>query len=295
VKRVGLHVFLFLGTCVTTFSCYRFYFGASPSEAAVFAACALAILGSHEMGHWVMARYHGVDTSLPYFIPVPIGFGTFGAVIRLRGKIPTRDALVDIGAAGPLAGLAVAVPVLVAGMVTARPLDVHPGELTFPGRMSLVSVVHGAWTWLTTGHEPVFNNGMEFGNNLLSLVLQRAMYADAEVHASPLLVAAWFGMLVTMLNLMPVGQLDGGHLTHAWLGPRAVPLGKALAVGMAFLAMFWSLGWLVWLLLTTRVVGFKHPAVERPEQPMSRGRKIVCLVSALCFVLTFMPVPATVW
>lgn len=290
-ERVLLHLGLFLGTCVTTFSCYRFFFGAPPLDAALFAGCALLILGSHEMGHYVMARYHGVDTSLPYFIPVPIGFGTLGAVIRIRGRIPTRDALVDIGAAGPLAGLVVAVPVLIIGMATSHAVDVAPEPLTFPGGMSLVSLVTRAYEWLLAPHTPDVADRMEFGNNLLSLGLQRAMFGSADVAATPVLVAAWFGMLVTMLNLMPIGQLDGGHLTHAWLGRRAITLGKVLAVLMGFLAMFWSVGWLVWLLVTTRVVGFKHPPVEQPEAPLSLKRKLVCLACLLGFVLTMMPVP----
>ena len=290
-RRPWLHLALFLGTCVTTFSCYRFFFGASAPEAAVFAACALGILGAHEMGHYVLARWHGVDTSLPYFIPVPFGFGTFGAVIRLRGRIPNRNALVDIGAAGPLAGLAVALPVLLVGMWTSHTVDVPVAPFQFPGQMSLVSVVQGAWSWLVTQQEPQVGNRLEFGNNLLSWLLQRAMHGDRDVAATPVLVAAWFGMLVTMLNLMPIGQLDGGHLTHAWLGRGAIPLGKALAVCMAFLAMFMSTGWIVWLFLTTRLVGFKHPEVLLPEEPLSRGRKLVCVVCFVFFALTLMPVP----
>lgn len=291
MKRPLLHLGLFLGTCVTTFSCYRFFFQAPPLDAALFAGCALTILGAHEMGHYVMARYHGVDTSLPYFIPVPFGFGTFGAVIRIRGRIPTRDALVDIGAAGPLAGLVIAVPVLIAGMSMSHAVDVPAEPLTFPGPMSLVSVVGGAWTWLTTQSPPGVGGRMEFGNNLLSLVVQRAMFGSSEIAATPVLVAAWFGMLVTMLNLMPIGQLDGGHLTHAWFGARAIPVGRALAVVMAFLAMFWSVGWVVWLIITTRIIGFKHPAVAEPMAPLSRGRKLVCAACFVFFVLTLMPVP----
>jgi membrane-associated protease RseP (regulator of RpoE activity) len=110
---------------------------------------------------------------------------------------------------------------------------------------------------------------------------------------APILIGAWFGMLVTMLNLIPIGQLDGGHLTHAWFGPRAVPLGKVLALGMAFLALFYSAGWAVWLLLTTQVVGFKHPQVLQPAEPLSAGRKLICAVCFVCFALTLMPVPMT--
>lgn len=121
------HLALFLATCFTTFWAYELQYadprmsaGERHLESALFAGCVVLILGAHEMGHYLMARRHGVDTSLPYFIPLPLAFGTMGAVIRLRSRIPTRDALVDIGAAGPLAGLAIALPLLVAGTAMSR-------------------------------------------------------------------------------------------------------------------------------------------------------------------------------
>src|SRR4051812_13517664 len=113
MKRAWLHLGLFVGTCVSSASCFHVFFDKGWGDSALFAATALFILATHEMGHWAAARRHGVDTSLPYFLPAPVGFGTFGAVIRIRGRIPTRNALVDIGAAGPLAGLVVALPLLV--------------------------------------------------------------------------------------------------------------------------------------------------------------------------------------
>ena len=291
MKRPLLHLGLFLGTCYTTWWCYSFFYQGTPWESAVFAATTLSILGAHEMGHYVMARVHGVPSSLPYFIPVPLGFGTFGAVIRIRGRIPTRNALVDIGAAGPLAGLTVAIPLLVLGLSNAQPVDVAVPQWTFPGEMSLVSAVRGAWRWVLTEQPPQLGDRLNFGENLLSLGLSRLLVGRHEILASPLILGSWFGMLVTMLNLMPIGQLDGGHLTHAWFGPRAIPLGKLIAVAMAFLAMFYSVGWVVWLLLTTRVVGFRHPQVSAPEEPLSTGRKLICALCFVCFVLTLMPVP----
>jgi membrane-associated protease RseP (regulator of RpoE activity) len=290
VKRPLLHLGLFLATCFTSASCFHFFFAGSWPDSALFAATALLILGSHEFGHWAMARRHGVDTSLPYFLPAPLGFGTFGAVIRIRGRIPSRNALVDIGAAGPLTGLVVALPLLVLGMTMTA-----PGESTasaFPDTMSLVSAVRGLVRWVGSGHAPEMDQQVGFGSNLLSMMLD-AVLVRKDRGGAPILIGAWFGMLVTMLNLIPIGQLDGGHLTHAWFGPRAVPLGKLLALGMAFLALFYSAGWAVWLLLTTQVVGFKHPQVSQPAEPLSAGRKLVCAICFVCFALTLMPVPMT--
>jgi membrane-associated protease RseP (regulator of RpoE activity) len=144
-----------------------------------------------------------------------------------------------------------------------------------------------------TQRPPELGDRLSFGDNLLSFALSRLLVGRQEIAASPLILGAWFGMLVTMLNLMPIGQLDGGHLTHAWFGPRAIGLGKVIAAAMAFLALFYSVGWVVWLLLTTRVVGFRHPEVAQPVEPLSRGRKLVCALCFVCFALTLMPVPMT--
>lgn len=115
--------------------------------------------------------------------------------------------------------------------------------------------------------------------------------AGQDLYANPVFLAAWFGMLITMLNLVPVGQLDGGHLTHAWFGHGAVRLGKILAVGMAGLAFACSFSWVPWLLLTSLLVGFRHPEVAEPNVPLSRGRKLVCALCFVFFALTLMPVP----
>lgn len=290
MRRPWLHLGLFVATCFTSASCFHVFFGGSWGDSALFSMTALSILACHEMGHWAMARRHGVDTSLPYFLPAPVGFGTFGAVIRLRGKIPSRDALVDIGAAGPLCGLVVALPLLVLGMVTTA-RDSSTASV-FPDPMSLWSAVRGALRWAMSGQAPELDQRVGFGSNLLSLLLD-AVLERRDRGGAPILIGAWFGMLVTMLNLIPIGQLDGGHLTHAWFGARAVPLGKGLALGMAFLAVFYSAGWVLWLVLTTRGVGFKHPEVGAPDQPLSTVRKGVCVVCFVFFALTLMPVPMT--
>lgn len=257
----------------------------------LFAVPLMLILLAHELGHYLMARAHGVDTSLPWFIPVPFGFGTLGAVIRLRGKIPDRNALVDIGAAGPLAGLLVAVPMLVVGLMHAHvgPAPEH-GPL-FPGQLSLWAIARDL---LSDGASPDMAR-MYFGDNLLTWATQRLVLGElppgTDVYAGPVFLAAWFGLLVTMLNLMPVGQLDGGHLTHAWFGARAVSLGRLVAVALGVLAVVGAVSWLVWLLVAWKVVRFEHPPVEQPEVPLTIGRKVVCVVSFVCFLLTVMPVP----
>ncbi len=275
--------------------------------AGLFAFSALLILGAHEMGHWAMAKAHGVETSLPYFIPLPVpfGFGTLGAVIRLRGRVPTKNALVDIGAAGPLAGLLVAVPLLVVGLRLSPVVDLPPslaGATHFPPPTSLLSLAaelgRAARAWFdgaSSTDDVAQPAAVLFGDNLLTLALQRLLLGPLgegrDVSAHPVFLAAWFGLLVTMLNLMPVGQLDGGHLVHAWFGPHAVKVGHWVASALIVLAVCCSASWLVWFVMVTKVVGFEHPPVADESVPLSLGRKVTCAVCFVLTVLVFMPLP----
>jgi len=309
-SRLWLHLLLFAVTVVTTYSAYAVSFGGGEVaglrvESLAFSLSLMAILGSHEMGHYVLARIHKVDTSLPYFIPVPyVGVGTLGAVIRIRGRIPHRNALVDIGAAGPLAGLAVALPILLWGLGHSQVVDSPPVSASFPGENSLWVLLRELFTWTMAelthappAPEPGFTGRMQliFGDSLLMQGLTRlavgplAEGKDVLVH--PVVIAGWFGLLVTLLNLLPVGQLDGGHLAFALLGPRARWVGKSVALVLFLLTLFATASWGVWLLVTSKLVGFGHPEVVEPEVPLSRGRKWVC---ALCFVALIgcaMPIP----
>ncbi len=305
---------LLLATLCTTFGTFFFVFGGGGSfqdqavGALTFSLSLLAILGSHEMGHYLLARYHQVDTSLPYFIPLPLlGVGTLGAVIRIRGPIPHRNALVDIGAAGPLAGLAVAIPLLWFGLTRSTVGDAPPMPGPhFPGPGSLWVLMPQLWELLRAkwagvasapaGAEPL-RASYVFGDSLLMLGLQRLVFGalrpGKEVFIHPMVVAGWFGTLVTMLNLIPIGQLDGGHLTHALLGERARGVGKVMALGMAGLCVFYSAGWLVWLVVTSKVIGFRHPPVTTPEQPLAASRRWICALCLLALILCVMPVPLT--
>lgn len=303
------HTALFLATCVTAFSVFYVLFGGGVigSEedrlwgSAFYSAVVMLILLSHELGHYFLARHHGVDASLPYFIPFPLGFGTMGAVIRLRGKIPTRDALVDIGAAGPLAGLAIAVPMLFVG-VSLSHVEALPSshDSNVAPTLSLVNL--GSMAGLYVKHllhgtpVPTFPELQIFGDNLLTWLAVRVIHgelpAGSDVVAHPVFIAAWFGLVVTMLNLLPVGQLDGGHLTHAWYGEGAEKIGGRVAGAALVMALFFSASWLIWFFLITRIVGLGHPPVVNPSIPLSRGRKAVVVITWVMTGLTFMPMPS---
>ncbi|MFT3712718.1 MAG: site-2 protease family protein [Archangium sp.] len=306
-----LHVTLFLLTCVTTFLACRFYFdgGVIGSEAdkawgsGYFALTIVGILLAHELGHYFMARHHGVDSSWPYFIPFPLGFGTLGAVIRLRGKIPNRNALLDIGAAGPLAGLLICIPMLVVGVMLSEVVTLPDDfDANLPPSYSLLSLAGKIGEYashvLRGTVEPSFPQREVFGDSLLTWGLAHLLHPEMQpgqdlvVH--PIFLAAWFGQLMTMLNLLPVGQLDGGHVTHAFYGDKAEAIGVRVAKGALLLSLFFSLSWLMWFFLVTRIVRTEHPPVERPDEPLTRGRKVVVYVTWVMTALTFMPMPISV-
>jgi membrane-associated protease RseP (regulator of RpoE activity) len=301
--RLRLHLLLLVLTIITT----------TIAGGPAFAAALLAILLSHEMGHYVFARIHRVDTTLPFVIPAPplpgLSFGTFGAVIRMRSPISTRDALVDIGAAGPIVGAIVAVPLLFLGLswssVAASPTADHSFWVGHETGLSLtlellrnLSQRFGFALPAAIAHTPALSvvHVTALGDNLLMRLAQRLVFGvlppgqDVVVH--PVALAAWFGLLVTSLNLFPIGQLDGGHVSFAVLGPKWHRLvGRITGYALLLLGFFSSLSWLVWWLITTRFIGFSHPAIENPRRPLGALRVVVCVVSLLLFIATLIPVP----
>lgn len=303
--RVWLPAVLFGTTLVTVFGTFLVTIAGAVTEsgalelrpsavlaAAQFTVAVVLILGSHELGHYVLARVHRVATSLPYFIPAPLlGFGTLGAVIRVRDRIPSRNALVDIGAAGPLAGFLVSLPFLAWGYAHSTWAVVPHVDAGLPGRLSLLGVFRHGW--------PSLGDTQIYGDNLLLLGFQRLFLGappapNMDVLAHPFILAGWFGTLVTMLNLVPVGQLDAGHLTFALLGRRARTVGRLALAGLAVLVVFFSLTWTPWLLVVGLVVGVRHPDVTRPDEPLGRGRVWLCALTGLVAVLCFLPTPLVV-
>lgn len=259
-----------------------------------FSASLLAILVSHEMGHFVAARIHRVDASWPWFIPVPFAIGTLGAVIRMRGRIRSRNALVDIGAAGPLAGAVVAIPILVVGirLSTVGEVGVEPNLLF--GNLSLLRLIE----WAATGEAPFAGTGAVMEPQPLLYVLLKALLLDLgpteDLFVHPVAYAGVIGLFVTALNLVPIGQLDGGHVAHAVFGGRAERLGRAFGILLLAMAFFSSVTWLVWYLLASRFVGYRHPPVDTPDEPLTAGRRWTVAATALLFLLTLTPVAADV-
>jgi membrane-associated protease RseP (regulator of RpoE activity) len=285
--RLWVHGALFAATILTTL-----YVGAGMSEARPpdelwwplfnlwkgwpFSLSLMSILLAHELGHYFVSRLHGVPASLPFFIPLPIPdflgniLGTLGAVIRMKAPITDRRAMLDIGSAGPLVGLIVAIPVLIIGLSLSQ---VEPLPI-----------------------DQVYS--ME-GNSLLYLLLKYIMFgrwlpADGvDVFIHPVAFAGWAGLLVTSLNLIPAGQLDGGHVLYSILGDRAQQLTWPIVIALAALGLLAWPGWFLWAGLVF-LFGRGHPGPLDRVTRLDARRKIVAGFVLLAFILTFTPVPLTI-
>ena len=283
-RDAAIHLGLFAACCATT----------AWSGGPYFAATLMGILLCHELGHYVIGRRRGVDVSLPYFIPVPpvITLGTLGAVIRMRKPIADRNILFDVGAAGPIAGLVIAIPLLVVGLYLSDIGATRPDD-------------------------------MIEGNSILYALLKYAVFGrwlpsggiDVQLH--PMAFAGWVGLLITMINLMPIGQLDGGHIARAVLGQShetwsrrlhvALPILGVVTGGVMFVvarragrgaldalayAQSGLLPWLVWTLMLgwmRRQAGEYHPPVG--ETPLAPRRRRYAVAMLVIFLLIATPVP----
>jgi membrane-associated protease RseP (regulator of RpoE activity) len=284
--RWGRHIVLLVVTIATTtllgiehYLSFRSNFGTrmvgmdtrAMLEGLLYSLSILGILGAHEMGHYIACRRYDVDATLPFFLPFPSLSGTLGAVIKIREAFPTRTALFDIGVAGPIAGFVVLIPLLFLGMtmstVVRVPLHMEGYSLGEPLLFKLA-------TWLLFGH-----------------------VADGyAMNMHPMVFAAWFGMLATAWNLLPFGQLDGGHLTYAFLGDssRYVSLVTvAGAVVMTFVSYSW-IAMTVMMLAMLIFLGSRHPRVVYEYEPLAPGRVALAIFAIVMFVVCFTPVPIDV-
>jgi membrane-associated protease RseP (regulator of RpoE activity) len=227
----------------------------------------LIILGTHELGHYFMCRRYGLAATLPYFIPSPFLnlIGTFGALIRIKEPIRDKRALIDVGAAGPLTGFVMSLPFLFYGVTRAAPVTGPSPEGTvlfeYPMAVRLAQRLTGA-----------------------------GAYTSAGVHEHPVFMAAWFGLLVTALNLLPVGQLDGGHVLRAATGKRQ-PIISLAVLALAALSAFRGLTWAVFALVTSLLVGIRHPPADNDDEPLDYGRMMLALLCLGVFLLCFSLVP----
>jgi membrane-associated protease RseP (regulator of RpoE activity) len=234
-----------------------------------YMATILGILGCHELGHYLACRYYDVDASLPFFLPMPITItGTLGAFIRIREPISTKRMLFDIGIAGPIAGFLVAVPALFFGLSLSRIAPLPP---QFSGYELGEPLVFKLAAWLIWGHVP----------------------DGYSLNLHPIAFAAWFGLLATALNLFPIGQLDGGHISYAVLGRRSTFVTMAMISVAIGLSYFYA-SWIVWTILMIAMLlafGPRHPRTVDEHVPLDTARRMLALVALLMFVLCFTPAP----
>ncbi|MFC6903665.1 site-2 protease family protein [Halalkalicoccus tibetensis] len=280
------NVVLFVLTVVSTLFAGSIWYHLDPFSPEIvhawpFTAAIMGVLGIHELGHYALSRYHRVDASLPYFIPIPSYIGTMGAVIKMKGQIPSRKALFDIGVAGPLAGLVATIVVTVIGL--------HLPPVTAPE--SLIGDPDAVGIEL--GYPPLLEG-------LAWLVDQPLRYEDPATSVNPVVIGGWVGMFVTFLNMLPVGQLDGGHILRAILGEsheRIAAFVPAVLFALsaylyyvrdvpgnaAFLWAFWGL-----LALLFSFVGSATPIDDRE---LGTGRIAVGALTIVLGLLCFTPVP----
>ncbi|RLG69964.1 MAG: hypothetical protein DRO11_06930 [Methanobacteriota archaeon] len=255
--------------------------GANVHAGLLFSMSLIVILGIHEIGHKIAAKKHGVDTTLPFFIPFPTIVGTLGAIIKIRSPIPSKNALVDIGMSGPLAGFITTLIILVVGL-----------------KLSDQGLSHAA------------NPGLGLGVPLIVRVLTKLLVGPdaAEPVWNPLILAGWVGLFVTMINLFPIGQLDGGHVGRAVMGYKNhQTMGYILILLFLFLGIDWGAltgenmlkqyfgypGWWVWAFVCFLLVRKPHPGPLDEVSPLGFSRKLLAVVGVILFAICFMPMPIT--
>jgi membrane-associated protease RseP (regulator of RpoE activity) len=307
ILRPLLHLGLFIATFFTLtvagvqwmyydpFNLQNFHYGIT------YACTILSILGAHEFGHFFASRYHKVDATLPYFIPFPnlpgmLNFGTLGAVIKTRTPVPSRKAMFDIGVAGPIAGFIVSIASLVYGFLNLPGIDyllrMHPEYLS---------------NQPSTGIPLVFGNTLLYDALRILLTNPTAEFVPpmSEMYHYPFLCAGWFGLFVTSMNLLPVGQLDGGHIAYAMFGEKhrlisRITFGLLLMIGLSgllpLLDIGWEFGWtgwLLWALILFLVVKLDHPPIG-DDTPLDQNRRLVGWFAVFMLAVSFSPSPFSI-
>jgi len=269
--RPWVHLLLFVATILTTLFVGALQQGVDPVSHPVqllaglpFSLSLLSILGVHEFGHYFTARHYGVKVTLPYFIPAPVGLGTFGAFIKMKSPVTDRKVLFDVGIAGPLAGLCLAIPVLMIGL-----------------NLSQI-VPSGDRIGVSLGSPLLFTF-------ILEMTLGR-IPEGMDVLLHPVAFAGWIGFFVTALNLLPLGQLDGGHISYALLGQRSEKVAMVTALLLILLGIYFWPGWLFWAFLSF-VLGFRHPPLMNDVTPLDKGRYLLGLGTLFLLLTLITPSP----
>lgn len=267
-----IHILLFTATFCTTLIAGALQVGVNifeqPEriiEGLPFAATLMTILLVHEFSHYLASKKHNTDATLPYFIPAPSIVGTFGAFIKMKSPIITRKALIDIGASGPIAGFIVSVFACIIGLNMSQTVNLQ----TMEDSLSLGdSLLFSFLSWATIGVTP----------------------DEYDILLHPVAFAGWIGLFVTFLNLIPIGQLDGGHISFAIFGERHRHISLILVFFLMLFGLFFWEGWILWSILLL-ILGIKHPPVIYWEIPLEPKRKFISVLCLIIFIITFVPSP----
>jgi membrane-associated protease RseP (regulator of RpoE activity) len=230
-----------------------------------FSFAIMIILLGHEMGHYLTCRYYGIDATLPYFIPAPTPVGTMGAFIRIKSPIQHRAALLEVGIAGPIVGFVLAIPILAVAL--AKSGYVAPGP---PG------------STIGLGEPLIFK--------VIEVIMGKIPPPGMEINLHPIGIAAWFGLYATALNLIPVGQLDGGHVLYALFRQNHKHISQAFLFALIPLGLFYWHGWLLWTTVLL-IIGFRHPVTLNDSVPLSKRHLWLGWIGLAMFVLCFTPMP----
>lgn len=263
-KKTYIHLLLFVVTLASTW-----YVGLGEGWIGALWYCGglMTILLCHEMGHFLAAKHHYVPTTLPYFLPMPLPpFGTLGAIIKMQGAMPNRKALFDVGVAGPFAGYAMILPAVVVGLKLSPVVNV--------GAMNRDSMT-------TLGDSLLFK--------IVSFLVHGPLKDGQDVVLHPLAYAAWVGLLVTSINLLPIGQLDGGHIMYALFGKKSRWPAWGFYLFFLYICLFHYFGWL--LLIVLLAIFRKHPPTLNDYPPLDAKRKWLGALALILFLLSFTPVP----
>jgi membrane-associated protease RseP (regulator of RpoE activity) len=266
-----LHLFLLIVTLLSTMLAGAIQEGVNPIvqphliyKGLPFSLTLMLILGTHEIGHYLTSKKNGVIATLPYFIPAPSLLGTFGAFIKMKSPIPNRKALLKIGVSGPIAGFIIALPATIIGL--------YLSEVREPSQMK---------------------GGVSLGSSLLLSFLTKTILGvtdeTADILLHPIAFAGWIGLFVTALNLLPMGQLDGGHIIYSLSTRGHNYLSWVIFISLIPLGFFWE-GWLFWV-AAVFVLGLRHPQLIDESMPLDMSDKILGIIAIIIFIITFIPIP----
>ncbi|MGC9517498.1 MAG: site-2 protease family protein [Methanomicrobiales archaeon] len=262
-SNINFNIALFIVTIITTIFAGYIFSGGKIIDGVAFSIAIMSIIGGHETAHYLAAKKHGVKATLPYFIPAPTLIGTFGAVINVKSPIPNKNALFDLGVSGPLVGIIITIPILIIGIYLSNLAPMQKETIVFMPSLLMALIANLIFPQVPEGY---------------------------MINIHPIAFAGWVGIIITMLNLMPVAFLDGGHISRSIFSEKIHRYISYLGIVVTFL-----LGWIPMGILMIVILFWskKHPGALDHVTKLTRGRKILAVITLLVFIMCLSPIPLT--